>query len=613
MKRVLTYGTFDLLHYGHIRLLKRANYRRNNARLGQITFYENTDIPNSNRKYAFKDAVQCVCENFTETTEYKSYLKSVQASYPVETNADIKENAKFNVGAVNLHFNDTNIVLDKINEIAILTEKSELERFESLTSVFENSLAINNIKEAKGDKLNSVFGDLGKKNKLSSASNDGLIIPAELNRDPDKIDKDFNGAVLERLPRENVIPIYIGKKCMGYYYFDFKEDEGACGYCGGHHMTPGISNAQNFAYEQTYDQQELAIRYVASRISANIDTHFINANKDLKEEIYAILMYNDKFDLSRTNDIGVSFIPAEDIIHCYFKLDEHTHRGISDLQNSLVPAMLYILLYLTDIITKITRSTDKRIYYVKQNVETNVARTMMNVVQQIRKGNMGMRQIESMNNILNIIGKYNDFIIPVGQSGDAPISFEVMNGQNIETPTDLMQQMEEAAINPICPLELVNSSFQQDFATRFTMSNTRFLKKIFARQRITQKFFSRIYTKVYNYEYNETYSFITIILPPPTYLTVTNTQQMLDSVNQLADKITDIEMAGAEDEVKTEFKKLYTRQMLSTYMDFDMVERLKEKAAINVEMSKEPVTADGSNSEINPEGGEAGSGDEFEY
>ena len=25
MKRILTYGTFDLLHYGHIRILKRAN------------------------------------------------------------------------------------------------------------------------------------------------------------------------------------------------------------------------------------------------------------------------------------------------------------------------------------------------------------------------------------------------------------------------------------------------------------------------------------------------------------------------------------------------------------------------------------------------------------
>lgn len=27
MKRILTYGTFDLLHYGHIRLLKRAKKR----------------------------------------------------------------------------------------------------------------------------------------------------------------------------------------------------------------------------------------------------------------------------------------------------------------------------------------------------------------------------------------------------------------------------------------------------------------------------------------------------------------------------------------------------------------------------------------------------------
>ena len=35
------------------------------------------------------------------------------------------------------------------------------------------------------------------------------------------------------------------------------------------------------------------------------------------------------------------------------------------------------------------------------------------------QSNMGMRQIESMNNILNIVGKYNDYIIPVGPSGEA--------------------------------------------------------------------------------------------------------------------------------------------------------------------------------------------------
>lgn len=203
-----------------------------------------------------------------------------------------------------------------------------------------------------------------------------------------------------------------------------------------------------------------------------------------------------------------------------------------------------------------------------------------------------------MNNILNIVGKYNDFIIPVGQSGDAPISFEIMQGQNIETPTDIMEKMEEAAVNATgVPIELVNSSLQQDFATRFTMSNTRLLKSIFTRQNKTQKFFSKIYTKVYNYEFSENYAEIEIILPPPTYLTVTNTQQMIDNITQLADKITDVELNDEEDNVKTEFKKLYIRSFLSTYIDFETVEKLHNTAKVNISTKTPPAVEDGETSD----------------
>jgi hypothetical protein len=134
-------------------------------------------------------------------------------------------------------------------------------------------------------------------------------------------------------------------------------------------------------------QNDLLISTIAKQISQQIDAKFINNNIDLKEEIYAILNYNSKFDITRTSDIGITFIPADDIVHTYFEMNELTHRGISDLQRSVIPAMLYILLYLSDIIGKITRSTDKRVYYVKQNIENNMARTMMNVVGQIKKGN----------------------------------------------------------------------------------------------------------------------------------------------------------------------------------------------------------------------------------
>lgn len=555
------------------RIIQRSNYRQNNARLGQyVSFYESGS-------YNTKQVEQIVCENYTEEYEFKQ----------LEEISGYKIDASFKGHEVNLHFNDDGIILNSVNERVVLENKSKIKKFESLTSVFESSLQ---------DKFQKIKDEDLNKHPNFSASFDGLTIPDALRLDDSyyKIDKNMSGAVIERLPRENVVPVYIGKKCVGYYYLEFAEDPHACGFCGGHHMTPGITNSQSMSIETSQDQQEIAIRYIASRISQSIDSHFINANKDLKEEIYAVLRGNEKFEINRSNDIGVTFIPAEDMVHCYFDIDEYTHRGISDLQNSLIPAMLYILLYLTDIIGKITRSTDRRIYYVKQNVEQNVARTMMNVVAQIKKGNLGMRQIESMNNILNIVGKFNDFVIPMGPSGDPPIQFEVMQGQEISTPTDIMEKMEEAAVNATgTPLEMVNSTLQQDFAIRFTMSNTRFLKSIYTRQRITQKFFSQIYTKIYNYEYEENYVKIPIILPPPTYLTATNNQQLFDNQAAMADKIIETHMSTEPEDVKMEFKNLYIKDSLSTYMDYKQIDRLLEESRVNIEAKRTAGTEDGAN------------------
>lgn len=548
--------------------------------LGQISFNESDSNYNQSGEVEI-----CLSENFIDSTEYKKYIESVGGS---ANGGDIK----FKGHQINLHFNDSNIVLNAVNERCVFDQVEELDEVASLSSLFEAVYS----ESSKDDSIKGSFDKAAKQYDKLSTATDGLIVPDSLNNDSKiKIDQDINGAVLERLPRENIIPIYIGKRCLGYYYFDFKEDSNACGFCGGQHMSTGMGSTRMSSSNINENQQELALRYISSKLSTSIDSHFINANKDLKEDIYAILSYNDKFDLNRTNDISVTFIPAADIVHCYFDIDEKTHRGISDLKKSVVPAMLYILLYLTDIIGKITRSTDKRIYYVKQNVETNVARTMMNVIQQIKKGNMGMRQIESMNNILNTVGKYNDFIIPLGQSGDAPIQFEVMNGQEIQTPTDIMEKMEEAAVNATgTPYEMVNATFQQDFAIRFSMSNTRYLKAVNTRQRLTSRFFSLIYTKVYNYEYQENNKEIKINLPPPTLLTMTNNQQLIDNISQLADKIIETELSDQSDEVKVEFKKLYTRNYLSTYINFDDVERVLELAKVNVETQKD-VSVDSNN------------------
>ena len=200
------------------RLFRKSNYRINSARIGQTTLFE-----------GYEAGVKCISENCQDSKEFKAYITETGVAKETLEGLD-----NFVSGcSVKLHFNKSNFISSVVTERAVLKEKKDLDKFRSLCSIFEAKSV---------QTTTSMFEDLGKgkrrKQHLGSMMNDGLMINSDLDRDPDKLDKDFLGAVVERIPRENILPIYIGKKCLGYYYFEFAEDPNACGYCGGHHTTP---------------------------------------------------------------------------------------------------------------------------------------------------------------------------------------------------------------------------------------------------------------------------------------------------------------------------------------------------------------------------------------
>ena len=102
---------------------------------------------------------------------------------------------------------------------------------------------------------------------------------------------DINGAVMFKIPRENIIPCYIGDFCIGYIYFTFLND-----YVTDKVLNSGLYNsitATNKVKEDEHAKQEdMLVAQIAASIGEQIDNKFINNNKDLKEEIYAILRYN---------------------------------------------------------------------------------------------------------------------------------------------------------------------------------------------------------------------------------------------------------------------------------------------------------------------------------
>jgi len=388
------------------------------------------------------------------------------------------------------------------------------------------------------------------------------------------------GCIVKKLKRENIIPVYIEDTCLGYYYIEtlgnidpFSEGK----------ITDPLYSTRSLdrAYLNSEDnsKKDEAIRFISGQISQYIDTKFINSNQDLRKEIYLILKHNELFNAPERNSFKVTFLPPEDVVHMYFNKDQYTNRGISDLEKAILPATLYASLYITNTLGVLTRGQDKRVYYVKQNIDTNISKSLLNTINQIKKSNFGAREIANMKYVLNITGRFNDYVIPMSQSGDTPIQFEVMQGQNIEVKTELMNMLEGIAVNSTdVPFELIQLRQSVDYALQLTMTNSKFLRKVFKRQSRTEILFTELINKIYNYEFGKNIQ-LTVTLPPPSFLNITNTNTMLDNNEQFVSKIIDMECGDSDDEkMKAIFKKKLSKYYLSTFLDFNKIETLKQQA-----------------------------------
>lgn len=422
----------------------------------------------------------------------------------------------------------------------------------------------------------------GLEKKQNNIAADGLV---DLNDKNNKTNVNVPGSIIKRLKRENVIPIYIEDLCLGYYYIEHNYES----LFGADSATDPMLSLKTGKTNTLINNKnnDTILKLLSSKLSNFIDSKFINANQDLSKEIYMILKHNDIFNSKDSNQFKVTFIPPEDMVHIYFKKDPETHRGISDLDKALIPAKLYTSLYMTGYLGIMTRGHDKRVYYVKQNVDTNISKVLLNTINQIKKSNMGTRELTSVKNLLNITGRYNDYIIPVGASGDSPINFEVMQGQNIDIKQELLDILEQMAVNSTdVPYEYIQSRQNVDYAVRLTMSSGKFLRKAFKRQARCEIFFSIIMTKLYNTEFGENDD-IEVELPPPAFLNLLNTNSMIQNINETVMSVLEMEMADEQDEmVKAIFTKKLKRSYLSGYLDLKNIESLKEQAYMEAKIEK---------------------------
>lgn len=443
-------------------------------------------------------------------------------------------------------------------------------------------------KDKLADKI--VPDDLEFKDEDPVGSTAEMLIGAKEIGD-ERIKINVPGCVVKELTVENLLPQFIEDTCLGYFYIEVEgtdlyfDDPNSFEYAAGLNTVSSSRRLSRNIDQYNMEDKNNLLNYISGEIYKMIDSKFVNNNQELRKELYMILKHNELFNSTtplQDGHVKVSFLAADDVHPIIFNKDKITHRGKSDLEFSLFPAKLYSCLYITNVLGIITRGQDKRVYYVKQNVETNISKTVLNVINQIKKGNFGARQMENLGNILNITGKFNDIVIPTNSSGDPPINMEILEGQRFTDNSELMSMLEKQMIDPTdVPYDLIESRQSLDYAIQATMSNSKLMRATYKRQDMYEAILSPIVTKIYNYEYEENES-IKVTLPAPSFLNATNGQQLVEGTMNYLDSIVNSELADEPDEVKAEFKRLGLRYYIPSHLNISVIDRLKVEARINV-------------------------------
>ena len=461
--------------------------------------------------------------------------------------------------------------------------------------IVAHEAAVNRLKHIKESALNfneatTSTVSLVANDKLDASpfyddtTSNGLIVAGD-HKFNTKEDWGLNGCVFKELNRYKIIPVRIEDLILGYAYLENDRYGLDDDFPVSDTTTPvnamGINVATDLeATKNSAVISDSIVKTVASKLSAAIDTKFIKLNKDLSKEIYTVLKHD--LQAGKKNKYNVTFLPPDDVVHCYYKLDPDTYRGISDLYKSMIPAKLFIGLYITNTIGAMTRAQDRRVYYVKQSgIDTNISKILLTTIDQLKRQNFNIRQLESMKNVLNILGRFNDFVIPTDNSGNAPVQFEVMQGQQIDPQTDLMEKLQSMAVNSTdVPFEIVQARQSMDYAIQASMSNSRFLKKIYNRQTIANRFLSSIMTKLYRGEFNNPTAVIKVNLPTPMFLNLTNTNQIIQNANDVAQAAMEAFSDDLDDNAKQIFFNNLKGKMLESYIDMEMIMRVKEATKI---------------------------------
>ena len=358
----------------------------------------------------------------------------------------------------------------------------------------KNSLINKEIK--KTDNSKSLFKNTkpGVKNNNIGFS-DGVISKDSSKQMDDW--SDVKGCYIKLLDPKKIIPVKIMDYTIGYYYIEDSELDVVNHKCSKHNPGSTLGKGSVFGNMLNNSAKErTVVDVIANGIIKSFNKKYLEDNEEFKELIINSLLYDDMYK----RKLHYQFIPADHI--CRFTVNEDENgNGTSMLYGSLFYAKLYLSLLIFNMITHLDKSQDTRINYVKQSgIDKDIINKCNNIARQIRSKQISIADLMDYSSIYGKIGTGRDVFMPVGESGERGIEFDVISGQQIDMHPELMEDLKQAYINGTgVPSVIMNYINEADFAKTLVMANAKQLRRVMNYQDSFNESITMLYRKILLY------------------------------------------------------------------------------------------------------------------
>ena len=499
-----------------------------------------------------------------EAADAKIFLESLKLDRSNPNYKDIKPDDMVTYLSENIKINNTDMPLPLMENDNMMGAMKDLAQFNSLNVM---------LKQNKGKKKK----EQGENKYSSLGFSDGVK--------SFKVDdwSDVKGCYIKLLDPKKVIPVKLMNYTIGYYYIHDTELDVTNHHCKYGHR---FSNILDSMTDKTTDQQNL-IANIADAVVKSFNKQYLNDNMEFKELIINSLLYNDMYK----RKLHYQFIPGDHI--CRFSINEDENgNGQSMIYKSLFYAKLYLSLLVFNMITYLTKSQDTVVTYVKTSgIDKNMINKTMDVARQWKSKQIGIGDLMDYSSIYSKIGTGRDLFIPEGESGERGLSWDIIQGQDVNMQDELMENLKQAFINGTgVPSVIMNYINEADFAKTLVMANAKHLRRVMMYQDNFNEDITSFYQKVLCYctdiELEDIANFKYTLQRPKT-LPNNNLVDMIGYGDQILDFVEKSEFGQFAEETpelnvaKDMFRKEFSRKVLPM-LPWELIDDIMEKVKLDV-------------------------------